>query len=448
MSFTVDRQTADDLNLLGEYKNNSIFSLFNQTVSRGGSKMLEEWFRAPLSDAGLINKRTAVIRFFYDHEFTFRIPADDLERVDRYFKNDCPANSLAACGNAAKAKLYDWLGRKEEYLNLYEQVETTIRVLDICKKIFGKISSLEVPSEYKTVVEDTLNSLEDRRLAALYESATISWPALARYDYLLRNTLRKSLEIVLQQIYELDVYIAVGRVARERGFVFARASSLSEHTSLLEIEQLYHPHLTGAVRNDVSIGGEQNVMFLTGANMAGKSTLMKSVGIALYLAHMGFPVAAARMEFSIMDGMYTSINVPDNLNLGYSHFYAEVLRVKMIAQQVSSGKKLLVIFDELFKGTNVKDAFDATVNVSEAFAENKHCTYIISTHITEAGHALAKLSENFKFEYLPTIMNDGVPCYTYKLREGITDDRQGMIIINRERIIEILEEAACAHTSQ
>ncbi len=66
------------------------------------------------------------------------------------------------------------------------------------------------------------------------------------------------------------------------------------------------------------------------------------------------------MQFRIQDGMYTSINVPDNINLGYSHFYAEVLRVKKVAIEVSRDKRLIVIFDELFKGTNVKDAFDAT----------------------------------------------------------------------------------------
>jgi len=60
------------------------------------------------------------------------------------------------------------------------------------------------------------------------------------------------------------------------------------------------------------------MLFLTGANMAGKSTLMKAFGIAVYLAHMGFPVAAAGMNFSVMDGLFSSIDVPDDLNMGYS----------------------------------------------------------------------------------------------------------------------------------
>ena len=178
---------------------------------------------------------------------------------------------------------------------------------------------------------------------------------------------------------------------------------------------------------------------LVGENGAGKSTLMKSFGISVYLAHMGFPVAATSMKFRIQDGMYTSINVPDNINLGYSHFYAEVLRVKKVAIEVSRDKRLVVIFDELFKGTNVKDAFDATLAVTEAIAERKNCAFMVSTHIIEVGQELGKRCDNVTFEYLPTVMKGKLPTYTYKLEPGITSDKHGMIIINNEKIIEIIK---------
>ena len=178
---------------------------------------------------------------------------------------------------------------------------------------------------------------------------------------------------------------------------------------------------------------------LVGENGAGKSTLMKSFGISVYLAHMGFPVAATSMQFRIQDGMYTSINVPDNINLGYSHFYAEVLRVKKVAIEVSRDKRLVVIFDELFKGTNVKDAFDATLAVTEAIAERKNCAFMVSTHIIEVGQELGKRCNNVTFEYLPTVMKGKLPTYTYKLESGITSDKHGMIIINNEKIIEIIK---------
>jgi DNA mismatch repair protein MutS len=123
--------------------------------------------------------------------------------------------------------------------------------------------------------------------------------------------------------------------------------------------------------------------------------------------------------------------------MGHSHFYAEVLRVKMVAEAVSEGKNLVIIFDELFKGTNVKDAYDATLAVSEAFGENRNCAFIISTHIIEAGKELQRCP-NFQFAYLPTIMKGAVPSYTYTLQEGISSDRHGMMIIQNEGIIETI----------
>lgn len=201
---------------------------------------------------------------------------------------------------------------------------------------------------------------------------------------------------------------------------------------------MHHPCIQGAVSNDMAITKDKNIFFLTGANMAGKSTLMKSFGIAVYMAHMGFPVAAKRMQFTVQDGLYTSINVPDNINMGYSHFYAEVLRVKKVAIEISRSKKLVVIFDELFKGTNVKDAFDATLAVTRALANRKACSFLISTHIIEVGEELGKACNNVTFAYLPTVMEGSVPRYTYKLKPGITADKHGMIIIHNEKIIETI----------
>jgi DNA mismatch repair ATPase MutS len=201
---------------------------------------------------------------------------------------------------------------------------------------------------------------------------------------------------------------------------------------------VYHPELKNPVPNNLTMDHTKSVVFLTGANMAGKSTFLRSFSTALYIAHMGFPVAAASMEFSVMDGLYTTINLPDNLGIGASHFYVEVLRVKKMATELSQGKSLFVLFDELFRGTNVKDAHEGTVAITHAFAGKKDSMFIISSHIVEAGDALRQ-KPNIGFHYLPTRMNGTTPEYTYTLEEGITDDRHGMIIIRNEGILETLK---------
>ncbi len=85
------------------------------------------------------------------------------------------------------------------------------------------------------------------------------------------------------------------------------------------------------------------------------------------------------------------------------------------------------------ESTNVKDAYDATVAVAEAFASKRDCTFIISTHIIEAGELLKARCSNINFVYFPTIMKGQMPGYTYQLEQGITNDRHGMMIIGNEK---------------
>ena len=100
---------------------------------------------------------------------------------------------------------------------------------------------------------------------------------------------------------------------------------------------------------------------------------------------------------------------------------------------------MMIIFDELFRGTNVKDAYEATLAVTTAFAEKRNCIFIISTHIIEAGEVLRSTCDNINFVYFPTTMNGNKPEYTYRLAPGITNDRHGMMIINNENIIGIIK---------
>ncbi len=259
---------------------------------------------------------------------------------------------------------------------------------------------------------------------------------LAMYDTLFRFTYRNQVLKLLRYTHYLDVYLTVAKMALERSFAFPQAQS--KNKLMVNLEGLYHPLVSNAVSNSIEITPESNVIFLTGANMAGKSTFMKSLSVALYLGHMGFPVAASKMEFSVLDGMYTTINLPDHIAMGASHFYAEVLRVKKIALELKS-KKLFVLFDELFRGTNVKDACEATIAFTSAFAAMKDSVFVVSTHVIEAGQTLKEEHPTINFSYLPTSMEGNQPIYTYKLESGITTDRHGMVIINNEGILDILE---------
>jgi DNA mismatch repair ATPase MutS len=439
MSFIADKQTLEDLNMLGKYKQHSVFNLFNKVKTAGGEKLLGEMFQVPLLDHEEINRRSAIFQYFQIKKTIFPFSNEQFSIMENYLNGDSGNNYASAFISLTKKKLLGILVRDEEYQNIQNGLQKTIGVLDDCRIFINKFEDSNHP--FYDELLTLKNILNDPKLQPLTTAQSgisqLSLQKTAKYDHLLRHTMLAPLTAVMDIFYQLDVYIAVADLAQEKGFSYARA--LPAGNNLFKAVGLSHPCIEKAVANPVSFNQESNMIFLTGANMAGKSTFMKAFGINVYLAHMGFPVAAKEMQFSVKEGIYSSINVPDNLDMGYSHFYAEVLRVKKVAEEVSEEKKLVIIFDELFKGTNVKDAYDATLAVTAAFSEYRNCLFIISTHIIEAGEVLQTEQDNIQLLYLPTIMNGTIPAYTYQLQPGISSDRHGMMIIENEGILELLK---------
>ncbi|MBS1663043.1 MAG: DNA mismatch repair protein [Bacteroidetes bacterium] len=430
-TFSADRQTLDDLNLTGKYKPGSVFSLFNKVQTEGAERLLDEMFQQPLSDPEAINRRSLRFLYLQNKAPVFPFTREQLRQVEEYLHTGRTGSRLASAAGILRMRLMEGLVKDQRYEQLKTAVAAVITLITTCKKWFAELDRNEA-TPIRSWLDTAIAIVNDTRLENL--SSPDTWQQIAAYHHLFGTLMEIQLHQLCSILYELDLGIAVGKIARQRGFSYAAA--LPRNENVLQITGLRHPGLDKAVGNSLSLSRESNLVFLTGANMAGKSTLMKSFGIAVYLAHMGFPVAAEEMYFSIRDGLYTSINVPDDLNRGHSHFYAEALRVKEAALAISAGRKLVVIFDELFKGTNVKDAYDATLAVTSTFSEYRNCFFIISTHIIEVGEALGNRN-GLQFSYLPTIMEGEIPRYTYRLAAGISSDRHGMRIIENEGILDL-----------
>lgn len=418
MAFHTDEQTITDLGIFEKRGNNGIYDLYNRTHTRGGELILKEMFLAPLSDTEAISRRSNIIKSFARLKKAFPFSSALFDITEKYIKDP------------DHAKLND----KE----IQQGVSSVISLILQTREFTGstEVKNIAAYAEELAEITSLVNAPALEPTLREKENARLSFAAVAAYDNLFRVRERDRIAQLLRRIYYLDVYLSVAGIAAERQFVFPLAREKGQ--CMLKLEGVYHPSLQHPVGNNVSMSPAEHVIFLTGANMAGKSTFLRSVGTALYVAHVGFPVAAVSMEFSVMDGMYTTINLPDNLGIGASHFYAEVLRVKKVATELNRGKALFIVFDELFRGTNVKDAHEATVAITSAFSRKKNSMFIISSHIVEAGEDL-KQQSTIGFLYLPTRMNGHTPEYTYTLERGITDDRHGMIIIRNENILETLK---------
>lgn len=428
MFLQTDEQTMADLRIFSGNGEPGLFDLYNRTHTRGGEVMLGEIFRTPLSDKEEINRRSRIIDFFCLESVTFPYSGSLLDLVEKYLATG------RADGTAKAATAL--LGERE----LQNAVVAVIELLALTRDLLeheALIHNEHFVQDYRGM----LSVLNEPDLAPALRNVPkekLAFSASTAFDTLFRSSLHDRLKTLLGYIYRLDVYLSVAQTALDKRLVFPIATDRSENR--LSLKGVYYPTVKNATGNDVDLDSGSNVLFLTGANMAGKSTILRAISAALYTAHLGFPVAATAMEFSVLDGLYTTINLPDNLGMGASHFYAEVMRVKKMAFAVASGKSYFVLFDELFRGTNVKDAEEATIAVMKGFAKKRSSLFIVSSHIVEAAESLQAVS-NMVFYYMPTSMNGPYPTYTYRLEKGITDDRHGMVIIRNEGIIDILKKA-------
>lgn len=439
MHFSTDKQTIEDLDIFGKHGEGSIYNLFNHTRTRGGAALLEQLFREPLSQPASIRKRIGIIGFFAASNLTFPGKPEWFDAIEQYLANTDERTRLSHENKSLGRRLAGMITPNSEQAIIRNGVAALLELVHACHDFLAAMAADNTPyAEEHAVLRSLLAGPAFTGLLHLPPRKKLTFEQTAHLDEVLRFRHRSTITRLLDRLYYLDLCLTVAGIAVARNLVFPAVLEWDAHT--IDIEGLFHPALTNPVSNSIHITPDNNVVFLTGANMAGKSTFMKSLGIAVYLAHMGFPVPAAAMSFSVLDGLFTTINLADNLGMGASHFYAEVLRIKKVAGELGKGRNVLVIFDELFRGTNVKDAFEATIAITEAFAGKRESIFVISTHIIEAGEVLRQRCGNIDFLFLPTRMEGTTPVYTYQLEPGITDDRHGMVIIRNEGVLEILEK--------
>ena len=435
MAFIIDRQTFDDLEIFNEKGKKSVFHFFDKAISHGGKEYLRDMFKHPLSDFKEISERQESIHYIYRKGLSFNINKYVLSYIEYYLSLGNKPVRVSRFNAWHKALKY-WLRPTNEYYLVQRGIKYVVEFLqELFSFVTGEVEQ-NVPyllGKQMIFIADTIQNTQLRRIIGFKVKKKIGAMGVERFDHIFRFCEYDRLNDILRIIYKWDAFQAVADTTAELGLVFPKIME----NNAIEITGLYHPFVRNAVTNDVRLDEDGNMFFLTGANMAGKSTFLKAFGVAVYLAHLGFPVAAASMRTGVFNGLFSTINLADNLDKGYSHFYNEVIRVKSVAKEINRTGNLVVIFDELFRGTNVKDAFDASLAIVSAFAKVKGSMFLVSTHIMEIAEQLRKF-ENIRFRYFHTAIEGKTPIYSYRLQDGVTKERLGMLIIENERIIEII----------
>jgi DNA mismatch repair ATPase MutS len=193
-------------------------------------------------------------------------------------------------------------------------------------------------------------------------------------------------------------------------------------------KNLGHPLISDkCICNDLSINDSSKMLLITGSNMSGKSTLLRTAGTNLLLAQLGMPVCASSLQFSIMD-IYTCMRIGDNLERSISSFYAEILRIKKIMSAVKDGKKIFVILDEIFKGTNSFDRHMGAKYLIKMLLKEKTIG-LVSTHDLELGELEGESKSEVKNYHFREYYEEDKLRFDYKLRSGISTTRNAMYLI-------------------
>ncbi len=437
--FEIDKQTINDLELFDDSPDKKpVFRFFDKVSTIGGRQKLMQMMKTPSNDMKVLCSRRDSIRYFYHHPPGFSPDKKELDFIEHYLALNVQvisANAIEAFAAGIKYKAGD-------YYILTQGIRDVISLILALKEFYADLDLVGIPSHLQAILSTLGTFLSRKEIEVITVWAIdkeLSYIKTGYYDNLFRHKDRTLLRDVINIVYELDVYFAVAKAAKEHGFCFPEYRD--DKQLYVNLVNLRHPGIPNAIGNNITIDEQQNLVFLTGANMAGKSSFLKSLGLAVYLAHIGFPVPADSMQTSVFNGLITTINLADNIDNGYSHYYSEVMRVKESAFKLMDLDKMFIIFDELFRGTNVKDAYDASLATIKALTKINDSAFLISTHIVEIAEEL-KGYNNISFQYFGASIQNNKPVFEYKIRQGVSSETLGYFIFKNEGILEILEKAA------
>jgi len=438
----MDAQSFRDLEIFEvEGGAKSVFDLLDTTRTAGGAKVLRARMRRPFSNVDRIRRVQDSLRHIEAHRQAFgQLPGEIvLTVVEKYVHS---ALTVVMAKNSIELFLESLeirFGEAKEYWQIMHGVQASARMIRSLKHFVEAPELASAPGELAELVDELrthVNLPAFAKLPVEGEGQIRVW-RLMRLDQILRLFQHDAVERLMRIVYEIDALVAMADAGRNRGFVLPE---LREGPIRIAAEGLFHPFLDHPVPNPVAVDDARRLLFLTGPNMAGKTTYLRACGIATYLAHLGMGVPARSFVFSPCQSLFTAIALVDNIRDGISFFKAEALRMKAIAKSLAAGRNVVALLDEPFMGTNVKDAFDASRAVLSRLAATPNSVFLVSSHLIELGDVLANLT-HVECAHFEADETGGRLEFDYRLRPGISSQRLGVRVLTEEGVFELLDSA-------
>lgn len=328
----------------------------------------------------------------------------------------------------------------EQFLNVFSHIENENFTEELNQTLQNKLRSGKSRSSRKEIEKLA-------RLLRNYESGQSNIGVILNNFFLWNlnftlkiekqfNAIDEDLPQWFEAFAEFEAFISLGIFKfKNPDYIFPE---INEDGAKFKAEELIHPLLfqSEVVSNDFTINQSTEISIITGANMTGKSTFLRTVGINLVLAMTGCPVAAKEFSFIPMK-LFTSMSTSDSLSDGTSYFNAEILRLRKLVENLENGEPQFIILDEILKGTNSQDKLTGSeLFLQKLMKSNVLFSCLIATHDL----ALTKIEDRFPLKiknYCFELQNiDGELETDYKLQNGVTKSMNAIYLMRKFKIID------------
>ena len=478
---------ALDLDVFGEQ---SLFRSLNRTVTSAGQSLLAQWFMRPLTERASVLRRREAIRELADRpdfrqpfyatgiaskgqraeasdEWMKGLPCFADRTVWRVLKVLVPALWIVVAAGCAVGAFPTWAAGGMLAVSFGVANLPARRIHALCKSadrmegVLRSYAALIARVEAETFCAESLVALRRRFVPTEGISASQAIRRLSRLIGALDQ--RYSMAGLLLNLFLLrDVWLAarverwMARHARHAADWFGALAEVDALCSLggfafnhpdypypnlidayfcMEGRGLGHPliHRDRCVRNDLHIARPPHFVVITGANMAGKSTYLRTVGVNFLLACMGLPVCAEQLTVSPAP-LFTSLRTADSLAAGESYFFAELKRLKQIIDRLQAGEQLFIILDEILKGTNSEDKRKGSLALMKQLVGRGACG-IIATHDLQLGALADEFPDAVENGCFEADMTADTLTFSYRLRPGVAQNMNACFLMKRMGII-------------
>lgn len=478
-----------DLDIFGR---RSLFQSINRTCTFFGKVRLAEWLQNHLHEKASIEKRQEMVREISEHTLfreQFRVAglvhhsqSSDAEKIQAWSQSPAQylhagwvkafiwgvpvINSLLLITSLAGWTSFSWLGLsfgiflvlsfgiikratyiQETYGKQLKSLNGYARLIALAKAEDWKSAGMQElmerfnlngqsPIQALQQLSKELDRLDLRNNQFLYVllegSIFFQLQEIVRIE---RWKVRYGQHISewLETVGELDTLCSLGTFAYNHPqYTYPE---LTEKPFCFLATQMGHPLMPASqcVKNDATIPSRPFFLIITGANMAGKSTYLRTIGVNYLLACIGAPVCCERLKLH-PNQLITSLRTSDSLSDNESYFFAELKRLKRIIDLLNQGKQLFIILDEILKGTNSMDKQKGSFDLIRQFMQLK-ANGIIATHDLLLGSLIKQFPEEIRNYCFEADIKENELTFSYKLREGVAQNMNACFLMKKMGII-------------